>query len=245
MQAQLGQGFLLGPEMLSRKYLATLGIHAGDIRNEPRFAQDGNRRHWLKEEWEMMMGGIDSRLVTTRAQSLSPTMLAGATYIGNVMACRAAAFDFTRPAAQRTLFPQVEQTTVPATPRAAEGLPVVEVPENITAIRGNITHLVWRLWGEKVETNSPEVDALLSLFVDSWKALEEDHLARTAMNQNGYDFTDYQCSGRWDFTQANDRKDNFRELPMEQRIERDRYFTIRAWQAVLSLMLTDFRFLHE
>jgi hypothetical protein len=245
MQEGLGHGFLLGPEMLSRKYQATLGIHAGDIRNDARFANDGQKRHWLREEWEMMMGGIDSRVVTARAPAVSPTMLAGATYLGNLMACRMASFDFTRPAASRTLFPHVEVTTVPMTPRAGPGLPLVEVPDNLAAIRTNLTHLVWRLWGERLEPNDPDIERLLSLYVDTWKILEEEHLARSQMNQNGFEFSNYQCQGRWDYTKVNDRRDGFPELPADQRIERDRTFTIRSWQAVLVYLLTDYRFLHE
>ena len=193
----------------------------------------------------MLMGGIDSRTVTQRAQAISPTMLSGATFIGNQMACRMASFDFTRPADQRTLFPLVEVNTVPLTPRAQEGLPLVEVPENLAAIRENIVYLHWRFLGEKLPSNDPEVDRLVSLYVDAWKILEEEHLARVAMNQNGWDFSTYACQGRWDYTAINDRRDGFPELPAAKRIERDRTFTIRSWQAVLAYLMTDYRFLHE
>jgi len=245
MQENLGHGLLLGPEMLSRKYEAVLGVHAGDIRNDPWLSKDNYHRHWLKEEWRMLMGGIDSRTVTQRAQAISPTMLSGATFIGNQMACRMASFDFTRPADQRTLFPLVEVNTVPLTPRAQEGLPLVEVPENLAAIRENIVYLHWRFLGEKLPSNDPEVDRLVSLYVDAWKILEEEHLARVAMNQNGWDFSTYACQGRWDYTAINDRRDGFPELPAAKRIERDRTFTIRSWQAVLAYLMTDYRFLHE
>ena len=245
MQENLGHGLLLGPEMLSRKYEAVLGVHAGDLRNDPWLSRDNYHRHWLKEEWRMLMGGIDSRTVTQRAQAISPTMLSGATFIGNQMACRMASFDFTRPAAQRTLFPLVEVNTVPLTPRVQEGLPLIEVPENLAAIRENIVYLHWRFLGEKLPANDPEIDRLVSLYVDAWKILEEEHLAKAAMNQNGWDFSTYGCQGRWDYTAINDRRDGFPELPAAKRIERDRTFTIRSWQAVLAYLMTDYRFLHE
>ena len=35
------------------------------------------------------------------------------------------------------------------------------------------------------------------------------------------------------------------ELPEEERIDNDEYFTIRSWMAVMSYMLSDYRFLYE
>jgi hypothetical protein len=242
----LGHGRLLGPEMLSRKYEAVLGIHLGDIRNEARLANEGYKYQWLKEDWELLMGGIDSKIVNQRASAISPTMLSGATYLANVMACRVAAFDFTKPQAKRTLFRDVEINTVPLTPRASEGLPLVAVPENAELIRKNIVNLVWRTWGETHAATDAEITQLFDLYVDSWKIMEEEHLAKqTANTGNGFDFNNYSCSGRWDYSQANAMKNGFTELPMDQRIERDRYFTIRSWQTVLVALLTDYRFLHE
>ncbi len=244
MQAQLGVN-LLTPETLSRKYAAVFGFHLGDIRNEARLQNVGYKRQYLREEWRMMLGGIDSRVTTKRATAVSPTMLAGATYLASVMACRAASFDFTRPVGDRALFPQVEQTTVPLTPRASEGLPLVAVPENQAKIRQNLVELHWRFLGEKVEPNGPEVNASYALFETAWKELEAEHLRRAATNGNYFDFEYYSCGGRTEYTQVRPTNDNFVDMPTDRRIERDRNFTIRAWQAVLVYLATDFRFLHE
>lgn len=244
MQANLG-ATLLTPETLSRKYTAVFGFHLGDVRNEARLQNAGYKRQYLREEWRLMLGGIDSRVTTKRATAVSPTMLAGATYLANVMACRAASFDFTRPAGERALFPLVEQTTVPLTPRASEGLPLVAVPENQAKIRQNLVELHWRFLGEKVEPNGPEVNASYALYEAAWKELEAEHLRRAATNGNNYDFEYYGCGGRTDYTQVKPTNDGFVDLGMDRRIDRDRNFTIRAWQAVLVYLATDFRFLNE
>lgn len=245
MQRDMGNGFLLGPEILSRKYEAVMGFHAGDIRNESRFSRQGYKRHWLNEEWETMFGGHNSKSVTKRADAVSPTMLAAATYIGNIMACRSS-FDFTRPAGERTLFPLVEVTTVPVTPRTGVGLPLIAVPENEAKIRQNIAYLMWRLWGVREATDSAAVNQGFSLFKDVWTTLEASNLDKESKDQgHDWDFADYSCRGRWDWTTANSAKNGFPELPSDRRIEQDRNFTVRSWQAVLTWMLSDYRFLHE
>lgn len=259
----LGQGRLLGPEMLGRKYRATTGLYywANDIatKNERR-ARDGYLRSDLVDDgdWRLVYGGIDSGDVTKRTETMSPIMVATSQYTGAIVACRATSYDFTKPGAERRLFKGVELDTKPFT-RADKNSPLVPVPDAETRIRATIANLYFRLLGETTAANSEEVDKTYSLFVDVWKDLEQfDH---DNPNKGGQNLTNYRCIVKddWDKPVSFEQKDGrlqavFPQLrarpdkaPYEpgMQIDRDENFTIRSWQAVMTYLLTDYRFTHE
>jgi hypothetical protein len=250
LYAEMGNGRLLTPELLSQKFTAVLGIHAGDMRGGDFYKHYGFRRNWLEEEWRLLYGGIDSKDVTKRVDTLSPGMLAAATFITNKMACRVTAYDFTKAPAERTLFKFVEPITVPFSPRTDVGIPLVAVPENETKIRQNLVHLYWRVLGERVEANSDEVNRAYNLFTNVWKGIEDNSL-KLKDKGGDYGFADNECRGATDWAKVKAPADGnvygygFDAIPAEKQINQDKNFTIRAWQAVLTYMLSDYRFLHE
>jgi hypothetical protein len=262
LHAGLGQGSLLSPEMLGRKYRATTGLYffAGEpiYKDESRM-RDGYRRSdlILDRDWRLVYGGIDSGDVTKRSETMSPIMLATSQYTASIVACRSTSYDFSKPLAERRLFPNVEMSTVPFTPRANRDVGLVAVAENETKIRENIKHLFWRLLGETVEANSEQVNKVYTLFTDVWKDLEETELTKGSNKGLGngrciadidYDkpVTFEPKDGRLQavYPRLAERPD---KAPYEpgMRIDRDDNFTVRSWQAVTTYMLMDYKFSHE
>lgn len=263
LHAGLGQGRLLGPEMLGRKFRATTGLYffTGEAasKDEER-ARDGYLRSDLIEDrdWRLVYGGIDSGDVTKRTETMSPIMLATSQYTAGMVACRATSYDFTKPMAARRLFRSVELGTTPFTVRATPDAPLVPVPDAEGKIRANIVQLYFRLLGETVAPDSAEVSRTYGLFVDVWKDLEETTLRAT---NKSYALANSRCVAEndWDrpvrFEPQNNRLapvfDKLRDWPAKtpyepgMRLDRDESFTVRSWQAVMTYLLSDYRFTHE
>ncbi len=260
----LGPGRLLTPEMLGRKFRATTGLYF--FQNEAasqdfRRAKDGFLRSDFvsDRDWRLVYGGIDSGDTTKRTETMSPIMIATSQYSGALVACRATSYDFTKPAAERRLFRDVELTTTPFSPRTNASLPLVAVPDAEAKIRANIKSLFWRLLGERVETDSQEVTDVYGLFVDVWKDLEQTDLTKDG-GAKGIGNGRCRAETDWDkgVTFAPDQNGNLRpsfpalrdrpdKAPYEpgMKLTVDENFTVRSWQAVVTYLLTDYRFTHE
>ncbi len=264
LHSGLGQGRLLTPEALGRKYRATTGLYffTGDAaRKDETRARDGYLRSDLSKdaEWRLVYGGIDSADVTRRTDVMSPIMVATSQYSGALVACKATSYDFTKPIGERRLFRSVELNTVPFAPRANDTAPLAPVAESEPKIRKNIQELYWRLLGETVDVASPEVNRAYSLFVDVWKELEEADLKGNGNNKgigNGRcaATTDWDKGARFEPDANGNIRAVFPELkprpdkaPYEagMRLDKDENFTVRSWQAVMTYLLTDYRFTHE
>ena len=260
----LGPGRLLSPEMLGRKYYATTGLYyfANDAISQNYLrARDDFRRSDLIEDrdWRLVYGGIDSGDVTKRTETISPIMLATAQYTGGIVACRATSYDFTKPAADRRLFRDVELNTTPFTIRATADSQLVPVPGAEDAIRKTIVGLYFRLLGETVTAESEEVSQVYSLFVDVWKDLEDTDLKGGGKNKGMWNdrcrsTVDFDKPAKFDvnadgntvpvYEKLRDRPDGAAyEAGMV--LDRDDNYTVRSWQAVMTYLLTDYRFTHE
>ncbi len=86
---------------------------------------------------------------------------------------------------------------------------------NDAAVRANIKHLHWQLLGEKLEDNDPELQRAYDLFRDVWQ------------DGNNNDYGDLPGACRADG------------------VDSDPNYTVRAWMAVVSYMLSSYKFLHE
>ena len=95
------------------------------------------------------------------------------------------------------------------------------------------------------------------LFLDVWKDLEQTQFDKgnnTAMSnyrcvaQNDYDkgvrFVTVDGRQQASFEQLRDRPDKAAYEP-GKKLDRDENFTVRSWQAVMTYLLTDYRFTHE
>src|SRR5262249_48183746 len=103
----VGTARLLSPEMLNRKIIATTGVH---WRKEYEYDQNHD---WLLDDDKLLYGGIDSDNVIARLTNPNGVISSVAFRMANEVACSVTAYDFTKPAAQRTLFPGIELDKVP------------------------------------------------------------------------------------------------------------------------------------
>ncbi len=142
--ADLGTSRLLSPEMLSRKITATTGI-----------TWENNGRNVLLNPGEFLLlyGGIDSVSITTRMKEPNALAASIARRMSNEVSCRATPTDFTRPVAERLLFPTVEPGQTDA-----------------ATVRAGITHLYWQLLGEKYADGDAEIERAYSL----WNDIQQD-----------------------------------------------------------------------
>lgn len=217
----IGATRFLSPEQMQIKLQATVGFGWDEFRSED------NR---------IMYGGMDSDSIIERIKEPGGLIIAIQNRMATEMACRSAAYDFLNETSQRKLFPHVEITTLP---RNQEGN---LSPSSIERIRQNIQYLHWVLLGEDVAVDSEEVSNTYSLFdtvLSAGQAMLE--------NPDAYDphpstYMEWDCRARW-IRQSDGRTDG--DLPEEQRIEEDEYYSIRAWTAVLAYLMSDYRFIFE
>lgn len=135
--SEIGVMRMLTPEQLERKVTAVFGSPWGR----------------LEEQTALLYGGIDSKEVTERASDPSGAMGAIQRTLSNDVACRHTALDFSRPAAQRLLFPEIEPDVVPGTSEAAD-----------QQIRRTIVRLHQRILGRVDAEDSAEVQRTFRLF---------------------------------------------------------------------------------
>lgn len=143
---------MLSPEQLERRITAVFG------------------RPWgrLNGQTAMLYGGIDSKEVTERAADPSGAMGAIQRTLSNDVACRNVAYDFSRPAADRVLFPHIE-------PDIRAGIS----QEHDEQIRRAIVHLHHRLLGRDDEPDSREVNRSFALYA----GIVADASARKGVDQ--------------------------------------------------------------
>jgi hypothetical protein len=220
--AEVGTGRLLTPEQLHRKVEAITG--------QP--WRNGESNFLLSEqEYLIFYGGINSDDVTTRITEPNGIMANVATRMANEMACWTVAADFAKEPTERMMFPFVE---VGFEPLDLNGF---EVAGASSAIRANIQYLHQRLLGEFVDLNDPEIDRTFQLYVDVWKD-GRDKLA-LPLEEGGYgQQLPGSCAATVDYWTGE-------PLPAGTEIVNDETYTIRAWMAVTSYLLADYRFLHE
>jgi len=203
----VGTGRLSTPELLSRKIQAVSGVRWG-----------GTSSDLLLGDYKILYGGIDSFDVTRRLGDISQVMAAIATRMALEVACSATAFDFSKPADERLLFPLVEAADTPDTSEAA--------------IRDNLVHLHDRILGESVGPNSAAVNATYKLFAETHAQGVQNLADESESSSLGA------CQALKDPTTNTD-------LPAERQIKADPGYAIRAWQAVVIYLLSDYKFLYE
>jgi mono/diheme cytochrome c family protein len=215
---EVGTARFLTPEMLSRKIHAVTGIH---------WDRGWDRNEQLTTDFDILYGGIDSDLVTDRLHDPNGVMAAVGLRMANEVSCRSTAYDFSLPVAQRSLFPDVELTTMPL---AMDGSPDAA---GATAVRAAIVRLHARFFGETLSSTDPEIERTYQLFVDTMRA---GRAAITADTENSW--LTWSCQARVNPATGED-------LPMSQRIDQDPQYVIRSWMAVVTYLLSDYRFLHD
>lgn len=204
--ALVGTGRLSTPELLAKKIIAVTGVRwggTGDL---------------LAGEYKLLYGGIDSNAIVQRLTAVNQLMASVATRMAVEVSCSATAFDFTRPAADRLLFPLVEKTDTPADAEAK--------------IRANIQHLHARILGEQLADGDPELERTYTLFVETFDAGAQNIVDKTESTSLGT------CAATKD-------PNTGVALADADKLTADELYTIRAWQAVVAYLLADYTFLYE
>lgn len=197
---------LLTPEQMQRKLESIFGVKWSDLTNKD------NR---------ILFGGIDSDGVISRMTDVNGIMVAMQKRLASEQSCKAVAYDFLREHSisknERKLFPFVDATT---TPQSAS---------DIEAIKKNIQYLHWLLLGEDIGITHAEIAATYDVFYQFWQqgnALLADRDTKNPDGSYKYDprpstYLYWNCRARWDLTTG-------AELPVEQRLEQDTNYVIRA-----------------
>ncbi len=123
--------------------------------------------------------------------------------------------DFAKPAEERRLFPYVEWDYAPEEEHG------YEVPALAAAIEDNVRYLHEHLLGERLAPGDPELERTIGLWNTVWEA-----------GQLGIE------TGAFDAALPS-------PCVVDGVLESDPGYTLRAWMAVLSYLLADYRFLYE
>ena len=106
-------------------------------------------------------------------------------------------------------------------------------------IKENIQHLHKHILGESLDLADPEIERTYQLFLTTWqegkagiKASQGDENPAFSENLPG------QCTATRDFYTGV-------SLGEDNEIVRDEGYTIRAWMAVVTYLLSDYSFIHE
>ena len=213
-----GTAQLLTPEKLNRKIKVTTGFT---------WRRSRTSTANLLDRYEMLYGGIDSNSVTERLREPNGIIANIGLRMATEVSCLTVSQDFAIPKDQRRLFPWVEVGYQPIT---ADGLPV---PEAERRIRKNIQYLHYRLTGEHLEVDSIEIDETYALWLSTW----QEGRARVTSGEESQNLH-HMCDVTTDYW-TNET------LPVEDRVYQDPDYTIRAWMAVMTYELSDYRFLFE
>ncbi|MCA9562674.1 MAG: DUF1588 domain-containing protein [Myxococcales bacterium] len=217
--ADLGTARLLSPELLDRKIQAITGFPW----------QDSRGNSYLNGEYEIFYGGIDSRNVVERITAPNGVIANIAQRMAVEMSCLSVPQEFTMRPEDRVLFPFVEPSYVP------EDVNGFEIEQAEFAIRQNIQYLHEHVLGERLTLGDPEIERTYQLWYQTW--LEGSQAL--AVQQEGYS-----ADLPWNCRAVNDYYSGD-ALPEEDQVYRDSNYSIRAWMAVLTYMLSDFEFMHQ
>ena len=227
--AGIGTAMLATPELLDRRVRAIAGFPWMRDLNPMRLSQpDGrdNGNRWLRQEFYLPYGGINSDTIIRRVTDPSGIIVGVAQRMANEVSCRATAWDFTRPQAERRFLRNVQIDTVPEAGGNA-------VPGNQQLIKQNIVALHSLILGEELSIDDPEVERTFKLFLETWRETRTP-----GMNGMPNNNLRYECQGRQNPLSGE-------ELPEMQRITNDNNGTIRAWMAVMSYLFSDYKFLYQ
>ncbi|MEZ4427307.1 MAG: hypothetical protein R3A51_06355 [Nannocystaceae bacterium] len=208
----IGTGRLSTPELLARKIAAVTGVRW----------DKSNGDEYLLTDYLVLYGGMDSDELTERLGDVNHIMSQVAARMANEVACQATAFDFSKPAGERLLFPLVELTDT------------ADVSE--AAIRDNLVHLHRRVLGEELAADDPEITRAFALFSET----QSEGAASVASDEEGSESINIVSTCR-----ATVDPNTGVDLPMDQQIIADESYSVRAWMAVVSYLLGDYRFLYE
>jgi hypothetical protein len=175
---------------------------------------------YLSSDYRVLYGGIDSDDVTKRLSTPNGVMANVGWRMANEVACQTTAWDLSlSDKSRRFLFPYVDASDTP--------------DAGADAIKKNIQYLHAHVLGESLPLGDAELERTYKLFVDTWNEGKAALAAKTLTEDL--------------VTACRARKDPYtdKDLPTADRLEKDPDYTVRAWMAVVTYLLSDFHFLYE
>ena len=106
-------------------------------------------------------------------------------------------------------------------------------PEVAAAVRDNLRYLMVWLWDQHAEDGDPDLEELFEYVVETVRG-GHTRLAAAEEDEALYDY----CTGSYDY-------DVREQIPFLDRLRFDPHYSVRAWQAVLYVFLTDHLFVLE
>jgi hypothetical protein len=227
----LGSAHLLTPEELNRKISNVLGIDwRTDMNGGSFFLQSDN-------EYRLLYGGIDSENVTRRISDPNGIMANVQERMANEMSCVVVPGEFAiADKTARGLFTGVDVTTEP------QDLNGYDVPAAKDQIIAQIQTLHEKILGEKLEANDPQIQATYQLFLDTWKEGKSGMAKPDTDPAHIDEGLPGDCTA---FTEVNYRTGQ--DIPQVDGKDSgsDKYYTMRAWMAVTTYLISDYKFLYE
>lgn len=230
--AGVGQGVLLTPEQLDRKLMDTIGYRWHQNGNS-----NSNNQLLNPNRFRMLLGGIDSDVVTQRFRDPFPIMAGVTRRMSNEMACVMVPQEFTfRDASQRRFLKEVSLETVPEDENGNA------IPENVTAIRTVLKRMHRQILDEELDDGDAELEATYTLFLQAWRA---GTAAMEAGDVN--DEVPQRCRATRNFFDRDtvfDAEGTDGPLGRSQ-VRHDPQFVARAFMATSAYLLGDFNYLFE
>ena len=225
IHASAGTARLLTPEMLDRKIVAVTGKawkYSWQTRSRPHKLESGG--------YNALYGGMDSNDVTTRITQPNGLMAAVQDRMASEVACQSIGRDFFRQQPDRFLFPLVTKDQAPLNSDGS-----VDAAGE-AAIRANLVHLHWKLFGETENSHSAAVNETFAVFMNAFRTGNELIAAdsRSWSLKRLYSGCAIQKDPETDAT-----------LAEADRIYLDERYVMRSWQTVLNYMFSDYQFLYE
>ncbi len=236
----VGVGHLLTPEQLDRKIQALTGYRWSKFWDE--------EQHELLNDYYMFYGGIDSDGVSKRASELTTLMAAVIERMSNEIACPLALKELDVSPDKRKLFGDINPRLEPTN------------EANILAIKKEIQHLHEKLLGEKLALDDEELVQTYNLFYAIY------YERKLSANSDKYPVTLYSDDNEkykefcftegvvrfdddvWekiDWSKALSNPSDANSPQSKLGLFYSSEQTMRAWIAVLSYMLNDYKFIVE
>ncbi len=209
----LGTARLATPEVLRRKIAAVAGVPWRQF-----YDWEKNKDWFNEESLRVLYGGIDSDSVIKRAREPNSIMANIQLRMANEVALIAVPYDFSKPAAERVLFPGIEVEDIAVGSEAKVTAAVVALHE--------------RILGETLPATDPEIVATVALFQAT---LADGGLVAANGKKDRENYMPY--PGGLDPTTGKDIKQG------ETNFRADNTYALRAWTTVVSYLLSDSKFL--
>ena len=233
---------LLTPEELAHKTAAITGVQWG--RYLHRGLIDGRWSSDLTESYRLLYGGIDSDGITERTRDITSVMVGVAKRHAARVSCPVVMRElYLLPDAERRLFAGIDPNVTAA-----------------DAIKRKLVELHDKVLGVQVTPDSPDVEAVYQLFVDTWQH------ERDSLQDRGADhwFDRWDCSWGWGqdhlffegildgaVVQHEDENDQLYDFDWDRVRDfldgidfSDPHRTTHAWVVVLATLMMDYRYLY-